>query len=167
MNSPKRTKWARLIFMVLTVGLLGMYLMPRASAYDRDDIKNVQARLQEKGYYHGVCDGIMGPQTRAAIRQYQQSENLEATGDLDEGTAGKLGVGPESTRGRMKGAGHDVVEGGKEFGHDMKGGHPVAAGKDLGKGVVHGGENAGKGVKNGVSPDKDHTNNYESPERQR
>ena len=85
--------------------------MPRASAQDRGDIKKVQETLRDKGYYTAPVDGIMGPQTRAAIRQYQQSENLPVTGHLDGGTAGKLGVGPESVGGDFKGAGRECWSG--------------------------------------------------------
>ena len=100
-------------------------------------------------------DGILGPQTRAAIRQYQQSENLPVTGRLDGETAGKLGVGPESVGGSFETAGHEVGKGGKEFGHELKKGKPVAAGKEMGKGMGRGGEKVGEGVKKAVSPESD------------
>jgi peptidoglycan hydrolase-like protein with peptidoglycan-binding domain len=35
----------------------------------------------------------MGPKTKAAIRSFQQAENLKATGRLDSETRAKLGVG--------------------------------------------------------------------------
>jgi len=130
-------------------------LMPRASAQDRGDVKKVQESLRDKGYYKVPVDGIMGPQTRAAIRQYQQSENLPVTGRLDGETAGKLGVGPESEGGIFKGAGQEVGAGGKELGHEMKQGKPVAAGKEMGKGIGRGGKDVGKGVKKAVSPESD------------
>jgi len=155
MNLNSRSVGARVIFTLLMTVMLGLCLMPRASALDRGDVKKVQESLRDKGYYTGPVDGIMGPQTRAAIRQYQQSENLPVTGHLDGGTAGKLGVGPESEGGNFKGAGQEVGAGGKELGHEMKQGKPVAAGKEMGKGLGRGGKDVGKGVKQAVSPESD------------
>jgi len=149
MNPNSKAVWAKVIFTVLMTLVLGLCLMPRAFAQDRGDIKKVQETLRDKGYYTAPVDGLMGPQTRAAIRQYQQSENLPVTGHLDGATAGKLGVGPESAGGEFKGAGRDVGAGGQGFGHEMKQGKPVAAGKDLGEGIGQGGKDVGKGVGKG------------------
>ena len=53
-----------------------------------------QQTLHEKGYYNGPIDGIIGPQTRNAIREYQKAEDLPINGELDAQTAAKLGVSP-------------------------------------------------------------------------
>jgi peptidoglycan hydrolase-like protein with peptidoglycan-binding domain len=155
MNPNSKTIWTRVVFTLLMTVMLGLCLMPRASALDRGDVKKVQETLRDKGYYTGTVDGIMGPQTRAAIRQYQQSENLPVTGHLDGGTAGKLGVGPETAGGDFKASGEAVGTGGKGVGHEMKEGKPIAAGKDMGKGLGKGGKDVGKGVKKAVSPKSD------------
>jgi peptidoglycan hydrolase-like protein with peptidoglycan-binding domain len=143
------------IFVLLMTGMLGLCLVPRASAADHDNLKKVQATLRDKGYDPGPIDGVMGPQTRKALRQYQKSENLPVTGHLDTQTAGRLGVGQESVGGDFKSAGKDVGRGGKGVGHEMKEGKPIAAGKDLGEGVGKGGKKVGEGVKKAVSPHSD------------
>ncbi len=150
-----KTVWTRVAVTFLMTGMLGVGLMPLASAIDRGDIKKVQETLRDKGYYTGQIDGILGPQTRAGIRQYQKSENLQVTGRLDAETAGKLGVGPESIGGSFKGAGQEVGEGGEEAGHEMKQGKPIAAGKEMGKGLGRGAKKFGKGVKKAVTPESD------------
>jgi hypothetical protein len=43
----------------------------------------VQRRLARAGYYHGRVDGIMGPQTRRAIRNYERDHNKSAYGVID------------------------------------------------------------------------------------
>ena len=98
-------------------------------------IKKAQEELREKGYAPEPIDGFLGPRTEAAIRQYQESENLPVTGRLDGETAAKLGVEPESVGGNFKGAGKEVKESGQEAGQEIKDGKPVAAGKELGKGA--------------------------------
>jgi hypothetical protein len=40
---------------------------------DRSSIAQLQRRLARAGYYHGAIDGIMGPETRGAIRDYERS----------------------------------------------------------------------------------------------
>ena len=58
----------------------------------RQDVKGVQEALRDKGFDPGPTDGVMGSQTRAALRSFQQSKNLRATGQLDADTAEQLGV---------------------------------------------------------------------------
>ena len=43
----------------------------------------VQRRLARTGYYHGRIDGIMGPQTRRAIRAYERNHGVPAYGVID------------------------------------------------------------------------------------
>jgi len=73
---------------------------PRTSAPDNarsdkpenPDNKSVQGALKAKGLYDGEVDGILGPKSRQALRDYQKSEGLAVTGRLDAATAEKLGV---------------------------------------------------------------------------
>jgi hypothetical protein len=55
-------------------------------------VANVQSALQEQGYYQGEIDGILGPQTRAALAEYQSAQGLEPTGTVDEPTLETLGM---------------------------------------------------------------------------
>jgi peptidoglycan hydrolase-like protein with peptidoglycan-binding domain len=149
--------------LTLALGMLGLNLVPTASAGSHKDAKSVQQSLKDKGLYNGPIDGRLGPQSRAGIREYQKSENLPVTGRLDAETAGKLGVGPESIGGEFKGAGQDVGQGGKEVGHEMKQGKPLAAGKELGKGIGRAGEKVGQGVKKAVTTDSDRGDREKKP----
>jgi peptidoglycan hydrolase-like protein with peptidoglycan-binding domain len=155
MSLNKKAVWIRVIFILLMTGMLGLSLTPRASASQHDNVKRVQETLRDKGYDPGPIDGVMGSQTRAAIRQYQTAENLPVTGHLDGETAGKLGVDHESEGGDFKSSGKDVGRGGEGVGHEMKEGKPIAAGKDMGEGVGKGGKKFGEGVKKAVSPHSD------------
>ncbi len=149
-------KLIRTATVTLAVGMLGLILVPIASADSpKEDAKTVQKSLKDKGLYSGPIDGRLGPRSRAAISEYQKSENLPVTGRLDSETAGKLGVGPESIGGSFKGAGQEMGQGGKEVGHEMKQGKPLAAGKEFGKGVGRAGEKVGQGVKKAVTTESD------------
>jgi Putative peptidoglycan binding domain len=66
-----------------------------ASSPDVDlgqEVANVQSALQQQGYYHGEIDGVIGPQTRAALAEYQSTHGLEPTGTVDEPTLEDLGM---------------------------------------------------------------------------
>jgi peptidoglycan hydrolase-like protein with peptidoglycan-binding domain len=58
----------------------------------RDRVRQVQERLHAAGFKPGAIDGAMGAQTREALRQFQTTKGLRATGGLDEQTLEALGV---------------------------------------------------------------------------
>ncbi len=55
-------------------------------------VANVQSALQQQGYYQGDIDGVLGPQTRAALAEYQSAQGIEPTGAIDEPTLDTLGM---------------------------------------------------------------------------
>jgi hypothetical protein len=55
-------------------------------------IANVQTALQEQGLYQGEVDGLLGPQTRAAIADYQSANGLAETAAIDQPTLESLGM---------------------------------------------------------------------------
>ena len=56
-------------------------------------VVEVQRRLARAGYYHGAIDGIMGPQTRRAIRAYERDHNMPAYGLIDRQLLTTMGLG--------------------------------------------------------------------------
>ena len=56
-------------------------------------IADVQALLQEMGYYKGEVDGLLGPLTREALTAYQADQGLTTTAAIDEPTLDSLGMG--------------------------------------------------------------------------
>jgi hypothetical protein len=56
-------------------------------------VADVQASLQEQGYYHGDVDGLMGPLTRQALADFQRDHGLITTAALDQPTLSSLGLG--------------------------------------------------------------------------
>ena len=53
-------------------------------------IANVQAELQDMGYYTGEVDGLLGPLTRQALSDYQSDHGLAVTEAIDEPTLDAL-----------------------------------------------------------------------------
>jgi Putative peptidoglycan binding domain len=57
-----------------------------------------QERLAREGYYHGESDGMLSPEVQKAVRRYQLTNSLRATGYLDADTLAVMGL--------QKGAGY-------------------------------------------------------------
>ena len=55
-------------------------------------VANVQAALQQQGYYQGEVDGLLGPLTRDAIAAYQAEQGLYTTSAIDQPTLESLGM---------------------------------------------------------------------------
>ena len=53
---------------------------------------NVQRELRRQGYYRGAIDGLIGPQTRAALARYQRDNGLYVTRAVDGPTLAALGL---------------------------------------------------------------------------
>lgn len=56
-------------------------------------IADVQAVLQQEGYYRGEVDGLLGPLTREALTAYQADHGLYTTAAIDQPTLDSLGMG--------------------------------------------------------------------------
>jgi peptidoglycan hydrolase-like protein with peptidoglycan-binding domain len=57
----------------------------------QETVKQVQQKLSAAGHQIEV-DGIMGPKTQAALKEYQQKQGMQATGQLNQETLAALGV---------------------------------------------------------------------------
>lgn len=72
------------------------YYAPRPVVVGREVgggvVVDVQRSLARKGYYRGVIDGDLGPQTRAAIREWQADCRMPVTGQLDTPTLRSLAL---------------------------------------------------------------------------
>lgn len=62
------------------------------AGHDDGTVRSVQQSLSARGYDVGPVDGVWGPSTESALRQFQQSQGLPQTGDLDPRTLAALGV---------------------------------------------------------------------------
>ncbi|MFZ0917008.1 MAG: peptidoglycan-binding domain-containing protein [Candidatus Udaeobacter sp.] len=67
------------------------YYQPRYG-YQTTTVAAVQHRLGELGYYQGVVDGIMGPQTRAAIAAFESTHGMIVDGMITTRLLNRVGV---------------------------------------------------------------------------
>ncbi|HEX5513970.1 MAG TPA: peptidoglycan-binding domain-containing protein [Gammaproteobacteria bacterium] len=59
-------------------------------------VRQVQQALSRLGYDVGAVDGRWSEQTSAAVRNFQQGQGLEPSGQLDTRTLGALGLGSDN-----------------------------------------------------------------------
>lgn len=55
-----------------------------------DEVRQLQSRLWELGYYNSTIDGQFGPGTKSAVIAFQQQHGLDADGIVGESTKGIL-----------------------------------------------------------------------------
>ena len=92
----------RILYMLVGAALL---MAPGAFAADEPSLgqkasagphidfnKRVQEKLRALGFYTGPVNGEIGPNTQAALAQFQLSVPIPASGQLDEQTVAALGV---------------------------------------------------------------------------
>jgi Putative peptidoglycan binding domain len=60
--------------------------------FSDNEIRSVQASLRRLGIYSGQVDGILGPDTRRAIEDFQIKNNRPITGQPDQSLNALLGI---------------------------------------------------------------------------
>jgi len=99
----KITKYLVLsLVFVLTigVGIVGLYKdattiyaeQTITTGLTTTQVKTVQQKLKNWGYYAGSVDGIYGPQTKQAVIKFQKNNGLVADGIVGAKTAAALGM---------------------------------------------------------------------------
>lgn len=82
-------RWNRSILYALSVGHLSDRLDEKPALFaqpitepslSRDDVQTIQTELNKLGFNAGNADGIPGPKTRTATRDYQRANNLAIDG---------------------------------------------------------------------------------------
>ena len=90
----KAVGWFIAIVVFWIVGFSPSFLRAEPQVSEASDIKpiEVQKALKEAGFYKGAIDGVMGPKTRSAIREFQEENGLSVDGVCGPKTWGKLKV---------------------------------------------------------------------------
>lgn len=64
-----------------------------------DEVKQIQTKLRDWGYYKGSVDGVYGSQTYEAVKAFQSSNGLTADGIAGSQTLQALGINSGSNSG--------------------------------------------------------------------
>jgi peptidoglycan hydrolase-like protein with peptidoglycan-binding domain len=73
------------------------------------EVKQAQEKLKSENLYKGRVDGILGPETQHALKQFQQQNNLQQTGQLDDQTEQKLGITEQTGSGSSQPSGSSAT----------------------------------------------------------
>jgi len=68
----------------------------QAQSQSPELVKQAQEKLSAAGMDAGPADGKAGPKTQAALKEFQQSKGIKASGQLDRQTLAALGVSDSS-----------------------------------------------------------------------
>ena len=58
----------------------------------RGEVRQVQQALDKDGFKAGRADGRWGPETAKAVKQFQQSKQIQSKGQLNQQTLADLGL---------------------------------------------------------------------------
>ena len=58
----------------------------------KEVIQRVQLALTFSGHYKGAVDGIMGPETRKAIKAYRTDKGIKGGDQIDAALLNSLGI---------------------------------------------------------------------------
>ncbi len=61
-----------------------------------EEVKSIQTKLQEKGYYNGSIDGVFGEVTKNSVAKFQSDNGLTSDGIAGAKTLEKLGLSGSS-----------------------------------------------------------------------
>lgn len=64
----------------------------QAMQRDPQTVRQIQQKLEDEGYRVGAIDGIWGPKTSSALKEFQQAQGLDADGKLSQSTLSALGI---------------------------------------------------------------------------
>lgn len=89
---------AFLMALILCLSVVATALAYNTIPYGEEsqDVRDMQSKLKSKGYYKGKVDGKFGPETRRAVRKFQEAIGITVDGKpgnrtltaLYEGTSG-------------------------------------------------------------------------------
>jgi putative peptidoglycan binding protein len=80
----------------LLVVMIGLAIVGSVSA--DENVREVQEKLRDGGFYSGEIDGAYSSQLAAALTRYQVRKGLAVTGQLDVDTSNSLGAKPAVTK---------------------------------------------------------------------
>ena len=63
------------------------------------EVRNIQTKLKNWGYYKGSIDGIYGSRTVSAVKSFQRKNGLTADGIAGASTLAAMGISSGSTAG--------------------------------------------------------------------
>jgi peptidoglycan hydrolase-like protein with peptidoglycan-binding domain len=99
-------KFQKLLAKVIVLLCLSFFVVPdiplltnspvvvtaQAASYNKATIKHIQQKINAAGYHCGTPDGVIGKNTKTAIKKYQKKNGLNVTGTVNRTLLESLNV---------------------------------------------------------------------------
>ena len=97
MLKNKNIKIVILIVSILIIVVVGFFQNNKVEALSKygskgEEVKQIQTKLKNWGYYNGSVDGIYGSKTTEAVKYFQRKNGLKVDGIAGEKTLKALGI---------------------------------------------------------------------------
>ena len=92
---------AFLMALILCLSVVATALAYNTIPYGEEsqDVREMQSKLKSKGYYKGKVDGKFGPETRRAVRKFQEAIGITVDGKPGDRTLTALYEGTSAING--------------------------------------------------------------------
>ena len=87
---------AAMIFMSMVAPATNVYALSKRGSTG-SEVKEIQTRLKNWGYYTGSIDGVYGAKTEEAVKYFQRKNGLKVDGIAGKQTLSAMGISSSSS----------------------------------------------------------------------
>jgi len=95
-KSKEKLLRALLVLFAVNILVIALFQTARAATYRQgssgSEVRTIQTKLKNWGYFDGTVDGIYGPKTAEAVRHFQRKNGLTVDGVAGPATLNALGM---------------------------------------------------------------------------
>ena len=96
MSHRRRLAWSLALLFAVNIAVISLAQQAQAATYRQgptgEQVRTIQTKLKNWGYYDGAVDGIFGSGTAEAVRYFQRKNGLTADGIAGPATLKALGM---------------------------------------------------------------------------
>ena len=96
MSHRRRLAWSLALLFAVNIAVISLAQQAQAATYRQgstgEQVRIIQTKLKNWGYYDGAVDGIFGSGTAEAVRYFQRKNDLTADGIAGPATLKALGM---------------------------------------------------------------------------
>ena len=96
MSHRRRLAWSLALLFAVNIAVISLAQQAQAATYRQgstgEQVRIIQTKLKNWGYYDGAVDGIFGSGTAEAVRDFQRKNGLTADGIVGPATLKALGM---------------------------------------------------------------------------
>ncbi len=96
MTQKRRLAWALALLFAVNIAVITLAQQAQAVTYRQgatgEQVRVIQTKLKNWGYYDGAVDGVFGSRTAEAVRYFQRKNGLTADGIVGPATLKALGM---------------------------------------------------------------------------